>query len=188
MKRQCDKSTNRMRFGSKFLSIVMTGILMLGIATMTAGQAVAAPPPGGAAEELLNLLQGIQDSLADLEEKAGFKAVEFDFSANPPDDSSESWDVLPFEQGYAYSGHLEAVFSPNTGNRIVLVCGNTDSDIGGFFVIDQVDDKLIFERDFSCSFLTIFLADYGSDPSDAGTGSAKGILTYARTDDVELQD
>jgi hypothetical protein len=154
----------------KFL-IAATSIILV--------QSVAAKPPGGAADDFLDLLRSI-------EEKAGFKAVEFDLKFNPPVGPADYYEVLPWVSGRVYSGHLQGLFTPNTGNEISLICGDSSAWGGsGFYIIKQSNDQLLFERDFSCSFLTINFYDFDDE---SGGGSTQGIVTYSYTDDVEIQE
>ena len=158
----------------RLLGAVCTCVFVLNVMTTSE---VVAKPPGGAAEQFLNLI-------LDIRENTGFKAIEFDLRSNPLDDSGESFVILPFVDGHAYSGHLEAVFTPGTGNRIILACGSENAVNTAIFVIKQEDNQLVFGRDFSCSHLSISIVDVG-DGNEANSAAAKGIVTYSQTDEVE---
>ena len=137
--------------------------------------------------ELLGLLQGQEDELSDINEKTGFKVVEFNIQRNPADNTSEQVVILPFVEGHAYTGHMQIFLVANTGNKVTLHCGSEDVGNTAFIIAEQEDGPASdpFERDFTCSFLSVNFNDKSGD-GDAGDSTVKGILSYSITNEVSM--
>jgi len=137
--------------------------------------------------ELLGLLQGQEDELSDINEKTGFKVVEFSIQRNPGDGSSEGVIILPFDEGHAYTGHMQIFLVANNGNTVTLHCGAQDADNTAFIIAEQEDAPASdpFERDFTCSFLSVTFIDRAGD-GDASDSTVKGILSYSKTNEVSM--
>ena len=137
--------------------------------------------------EILGLLQGQEDELSDINEKTGFKVVEFDIQRNPAENTNERVFILPFVEGHAYTGHMEIFLVANSGNTVTLACGAEDRNNTAFLIDVQIDGASLdpYERDFTCSFLSVSFTDRVGG-GDAGGSTVKGILSYLETNEVSM--
>lgn len=175
----------------KYLSFVLMGILAFGVTVTTLPQAMAKPPDGSPGEDMMMLLTqirdavlGVQETADEINEKTGFKTIEFDLNRNPSDDGNEVVEILPFVEDHAYTGHFEMALIANNGNDLIVSCGTENTGIGGFQIVRQEDGSSgAFERDFTCASLSVVFVDR-NDGTDAPDSFAVGILSYTETDEV----
>jgi hypothetical protein len=130
----------------------------------------------------------IQGSIDSISGGLELKTVRVITSGNPPDANFDFTDVLPLEEGKAYSGMVSGFFSLSVGSRGFVTCQMAGiNEPISLVIVERTEltqnPEFVVNEDFACDRLYISFGDILGN-GDAGLSGFAGNVQYFESTDI----